>query len=139
MFESIKHWFESLEEDSKLFEHREDEMLHSALASVLFHIVNSDGYVDSAERHEFERILKTEFDLDQVQAKHLFQAAQASTADVHDDLHTINHYLKQNPNIRLHFMEMLMRLIDIHGIEKGELDVFYEAVHEIFPEVKSRQ
>ena len=139
MFESIKHWFESLEENSKLFEHREDEMLHSALASVLFHIVNADGYVDSAERHEFDRILSSEFNLDQEQVSHLYRAAEASTADIHGDLLTINHYLKQNPNIRLHFMEMLVRLIDIHGIEEGEMDLFYEAVHEIFPEVKSRQ
>ena len=138
MFESIKHWFESLEENSKLFEHRDDEMLHSALASVLFHIVNADGYVDSAERHELDRILSSEFNLDQVQVRYLYQAAVASTSDIHSDLHTINHYLKQNPGIRLRFMELLMRLIDIHGIDKGELDLFYEAVHEIFPEVKTQ-
>jgi hypothetical protein len=35
MFDSLKHWFDSLKEESKLFEHREDEILHSALASVL--------------------------------------------------------------------------------------------------------
>jgi hypothetical protein len=25
MFDSLKHWFDSLKEESKLFEHREDE------------------------------------------------------------------------------------------------------------------
>ena len=50
--------------------------------------------------------------------------------------HFINFYLKHNPNVRLRFMQMLLRLIDIHGAKKGELDMFHEAVHEIFPEVK---
>lgn len=138
MFESLKHWFESLEQDSKLFEHRDDELLHGALASVLYHILSADQQVDSAEKREFSRILKAEFDLDQAQVDHLYQAARASNSDIHADLHTINFFLKHNANIRMRFMQMLLRLIDIHGARPGELDLFYEAVHEIFPEVKDR-
>jgi uncharacterized tellurite resistance protein B-like protein len=49
MFDSLKHWFDSLKEESKLFEHREDEILHSALASVLYHVISADQHVDSKE------------------------------------------------------------------------------------------
>ena len=136
MFESIKHWFESLEEDSKLFEHRDDELLHSALASVLYHIIDADQHVDRSEKQEFGRILKTELDLDQVQVDHLYQAARASTADIHGDLHIIDSFLKHSPNLRMRFLQLLLRLADIHGAHEGELDLFYQAVHEIFPEVK---
>ena len=136
MFESIKHWFESLEEDGKLFEHRDDELLHSALASVLYHIIDADQHVDRSEKQEFSRILKTELDLDQVQVDHLYQAARASTADIHGDLHIIDSFLKHSPNLRMRFLQLLLRLADIHGAHEGELDLFYQAVHEIFPEVK---
>ena len=136
MFESLKHWFESLEQDSKLFEHRDDALLHVALASVLYHIISADKQADSSERHQFERFLKFEFDLDSEQVEHLYQAARASTVDVRSDLHTINLYLKPNPSMRLRFMQMLLNLIDIHGVKNDELALFYEALHEIFPEVK---
>ena len=136
MFESLKHWFDSLKEESRLFDHADDEMLHTSLASVLYHIIAADDHVDSKEKHEFDRILKQEFDLDQNQIDHLYQAARGSTADLHGDLHTINFYLKKNPAVRLHFMEKLMQIVDVHGTHQGELDVFYEALHEVFPEVK---
>ncbi|MDH3219609.1 MAG: TerB family tellurite resistance protein [Gammaproteobacteria bacterium] len=137
MFESLKHWFESLEEESKLFEHRDDEILHVALASVLYHVISADQHVDTRERHEFDRILKQEFDLDGAQLDHLYQAARRSTADVQGDLHTINFYLKRNPAVRMTFMRKLLQLIDVHGAHKGELDVFFEALHEVFPEVRN--
>jgi len=136
MFDSLKHWFESLKDESRLFEHPEDEILHSALASVLYHVINADQHVDSKEKHEFTRILKQEFDLDDDQVEHLYQAAKGSTADVKGDLHTINFYLKHNPVMRMSFMRKLLQLVDVHGAHKGELDLFFEALHEIFPEVK---
>ena len=136
MFESVKHWFDSLKEESKLFDHRDDEILHSALASVLYHVINSDQHVDAREKHEFDRILKQEFDLNQEQVDHLYQAAKGSTADVHGDLHTINFYLKRNPTMRMTFMRKLLQLIDIHGTHGEELAFFFEALHEVFPEVK---
>ena len=136
MFESIKHWFDNLKEESRLFEHHEDEILHSALASVLYHIIAADQHVDSREKHEFDRILKQEFDLNDEQVDHLYQAAKGSTADVHGDLHTINFYLKHKPGVRMNFMRKLLQLVDVHGAHEGELDVFFEALHEVFPEVR---
>ncbi len=139
MFESLKHWFDSLEEESKLFEHREDEILHSALASVLYHVISADKRVDRREKHEFDRILKQEFDLDDEQVDHLYQAAKGSTEDVHGDLHTINFYLKRNPVVRMTFMRKLLQLIDVHGVQGEDLELFFEALHEVFPEVKEIQ
>ena len=136
MFESLKHWFDSLKEESKLFEHREDEILHSALASVLYHVISADQHVDSKEKNEFNRILKQEFDLSDEQVNHLYQAAKGSTADVHGDLHTINFYLKHNPAVRMTFMRRLLQLVDVHGTHEEQLDLFFEALHEVFPEVK---
>lgn len=136
MFESLTHWFDSLKDQSKLFEHPEDEVLHSSLASVLYHVISADKHVDTREKHEFARILKQEFDLDDDQVAHLYAAAKSSSADVHGDLHTLNFYLKHNPAVRMTFMRKLLQLIDIHGAHKEELDLFYEALHEVFPEVR---
>ena len=136
MFESLTHWFDSLKNEGKLFEHPDDEILHSSLASVLYHVISADQHVDAKEKHEFARILKQEFDLDDVQVKHLYAAAKSSSADIHGDLHTLNFYLKRNPAVRMVFMLKLLQLIDIHGTAKEELDLFYETLHEVFPEVK---
>jgi len=136
MFDSIKHWFDSLKEESLLFEHANDEILHSALASVLYHLISADEHLDSRKKHEFDRILKREFDLDDPQVEHLYRAAKASAADVQGDLHTIHFYLKRNPAVRMTFMRELLKLIDIDGVYPQELDVFFGALHEVFPEVK---
>lgn len=136
MFDSIKHWFESLNEESKLFQHRDDEILHSALASVLYHVISADQHIDAREKHEFERMLKQEFDLNDEQVDHLYRAAKGSSQDVRGDLHTINFYLKRNPTMRMSFMRKLLQLIDVHGAHGEELALFYEALHEVFPEVR---
>ena len=136
MFESLTHWFDTLKNESKLFDHPEDEILHSALASVLYHVINVDKHADAKEKREFGRILKQELDLNDEQVNHLYLAAKGSTADVHGDLHTINFYLKKNPAVRMTFMRKLLQLVDVHGVHKGELDLFYETLHEVFPEVK---
>jgi uncharacterized tellurite resistance protein B-like protein len=136
MFESLTHWFESLKEESKLFDHADDEILHSALASVLYHVISADQHVDAKEKHEFDRILKQEFDLNDEQVDHLYRAAKGSTADVHGDLHTLNFYLKHNPAVRLTFMRKMLQLVDVHGARKEKLDLFYETLHEVFPEVR---
>ncbi|MCP4878063.1 MAG: hypothetical protein GY896_21625 [Gammaproteobacteria bacterium] len=136
MFKSLNHWFDTLKDESRLFEHPEDEMLHSALASVLYHVMNADQRVDAREKREFDRILKQEFDLDQDQVDHLYLAAKGSTADAPDDLHTINFYLKRNPAARMLFMRKLLQLVDIHGAHRRELDLFYETLHEVFPEIR---
>jgi uncharacterized tellurite resistance protein B-like protein len=136
MFDSIKHWFDSLGRQSRLFEHSDDEILHSALASVLYHVLRADQHLGVREKHEFQRILKQEFELDDDQVEHLYLAARGSSADLHSDLHTINFYLKQNPAVRMTFMRKLLQLIDVDGVDARELDIFYQTLHEVFPEVK---
>ena len=138
MFDSLKHWFDSLRDESKLFDHPDNELLHVALASVLYHIIAAGQSAGTRERREFDRILMQEFELDRPQVDHLFAAARASTADLRDDLHTIDFFLKVNPQVRLRFLQSLLRLIDLHGVERAELDVFYAVLHEIFPETRSR-
>jgi uncharacterized tellurite resistance protein B-like protein len=136
MFESLSHWLDTLNQESKLFEHSEDEILHSALASVLYHFISADQRVDAREKHEFERLLRQEFDLDDEQIEHLYQAAKASNADLKGDLHTLNIYLKRNPSVRMTFMRKLLQLIDIDGTRREELDLFFDTLHEVFPEIK---
>lgn len=136
MFESLKHWFESIEEDSKLFEHADDEVLHSALASLLYHFVSLEDRHGGREKHEFDRIMKEEFELDQAQVDHLYQAAKTATRDPHDDLLIIDAHLKDNPAVRMRFMEELLHLINIHGAHSEELKLFQQTLHDVFPEVK---
>ena len=135
MFDSIKHWFDSLGQQGRLFEHSDDELLHSALASVLYHVISAD-HIDARKQHEFQRILQQEFELDDDQVAHLYHAARASAADVHGDLHTLNFYLKSDPVMRMTFMRKLLQLVDVEGVHARELELFYEALHEVFPEVK---
>jgi uncharacterized tellurite resistance protein B-like protein len=136
MFDSLKHWFESIKEGSKLFDDPDDEMLHSALASVLYHVISADAHVIGKEKNKFEAILKKEFELNDEQIEHLYQAAKTSASDIHSDLHTINLHLKQTPLVRMNFMQQIVQLADANGLKKENLDVFYETLHEIFPEVK---
>ena len=34
------------------------------------------------------------------------------------------------------FMHKLLQLVDVHGAHEGELQIFFDALHEVFPEVK---
>ena len=136
MFESLRHWIESIKDESKLFRNADDEVLHSALASLLYHFISLEERHTGRERHEFDRLLKQEFDLNQEQADHLYQAAKTATRDLHGDLLTIESHLKDNPVARMHFMQKLLQLIDIHGAHSAELDLFYETLHEVFPKLK---
>jgi len=136
MFDSIKHWFETLEQQGRLFNHPEDHGLQAALAAVLYHAISADQHPDARKKHEFVRLLKQDLDLDDERAGQLYQAARASSGDLHGDLHTVNFYLRKNPVVRANFMRQLIRLIDVEGVYPGELDVFFAALHEVFPEVK---
>ena len=136
MFQSLTHWFESLAEESKLFTNNNDETLHSALASVLYHIISADKNVEVREKHQFCAILKQEFDLSDEQVDHLYRAAKSSSSDPQQDLHTVNKFLKQKPAVRLNFMRKLIRLVDIGGTHDSELALFYQTLHEVFPEIK---
>jgi len=136
MFDSIKHWFDALEQQGRLFEHPENRGLQAALASVLYHAVSADQHRGARRKHEFKRLLKQELQLDDDTAEHLYQAARSSSGDLHADLHTVNFYLKPKPLVRLEFMRRLLQLIDVEGADARELEVFFEALHEVFPEVK---
>ena len=136
MFESLRHWLESIRDESKLFEHTEDEVLHSALASLLYHFIALDARHGGREKHEFDRIMKQQFELSQEQVDHLYRAAKASSADPHEDLRIIDGHLKDNPTVRLHFMQKLLELVDVHGAQSEELKLFHETLREVFPEVK---
>lgn len=137
MFESIRHWMDSLTEESRLFRHADDELVHSALASLLFHFIAVDERHDGREKREFERILQQEFALAREQTDHLYQAARAASNDFQDDLRTLNEYLKDNPAARLMFMQKLLKLMSIHGTQSEELDLFYATLREIFPEIRN--
>jgi len=128
--------FKSLQEESKLFDHPEDEAIHLALAAVLYHIISADNPESSKELQRFSLILQQEFDLDEKQVDHLYQSVKTSTSDMSTDLETINHYLKSNPMIRMNFMDKLNQLVGIDGVLDVELDIFNEALHVIFPEIK---
>ena len=136
MFATIKHWFDSLEQQGHLFEHPEDHGLQAALASVLYHVINADHHLDARKKHEFARLLKQELQLDDARVDDLYRSARASSGDLHADLHTVNFYLKRKPLVRLEFMRRLLQLIDVEGTYPEELDIFYAALHEVFPEVK---
>lgn len=136
MFDSIKHWFDSLEQQGHLFDHPGEHGLQAALASVLYHVISADQHPDARQKREFARILKQELQLGDAEVEQLYAAARASSGDLHADLHTVNFYLKRKPLVRLEFMRRLMQLIDVEGTYPQELDIFFEALHEIFPEVK---
>lgn len=136
MFESLRQWIESIKDEGKLFRNAEDEKLHSALASLLYHFISAEQRHSGKEKHEFDRIMKQELDLDQQQVDHLYQAAKAATGDLHEDLRTIDSHLKENPPARMRFMQLLLQLIDVHGVHSPELDLFFETLHEIFPDLK---
>ena len=136
MFESLKHWFDSLEKESKLFNHPEDEAIHIALASLLHHIISADNLESEKEKHKFSSILKEEFDLNDDQINHLYEHTKATSNDLKSDLQTIDEHLKSNPALRMRFMEKLNQLIDIDKVKESELDMFYETMHVIFPDIK---
>ena len=136
MFESLRNWIESIRDESKLFRHGEDEVLHSALASLLYHFISLEERHGGREKREFDRLMKQEFELNQEQVDHLYQAAKAATGDLHSDMQTISSALKANPMARMLFMQKLLQLIDIHGVHSAELNLFYETLHEVFPDLK---
>ena len=136
MFESLKHWFDSLENESKLFNHPDDEALHIALASLLHHIISADKLESEKEKHKFSAILKEEFDLNDDQIRHLYAHTKTTSTDLKSDLQTIKEHLKDNPALRMRFMEKINQLIDIDKVQETELDMFYETMHVIFPDIK---
>ncbi len=135
MFNSLKHWLATLDDESQLFEHADSEVIHVALASVLYHIIRADKVEDSREVHQFELIMQNEFSLSDQQIKSLFTHVKNLKSDLKSDLLTVNEYLKNNPNLRMTFMSKLNQLIDVDGVDNEEIDIFYQAMKVIFPDV----
>jgi len=136
MFDSLKEWIESIDEESRLFRNADDEVLHTALAALIYHFVMLDDRHGGREKREFERLMKRELGLDEQQVDHLWRCASSAAGDLHGDLQTIHAHLKENPTARMNFMQLLLEIINIHGVRPAELDLFFEALHEIFPEAR---
>lgn len=136
MFESLKHWLEEGHEQSRLFEHADDELLHVALASLLYRVISSDTVETPAEKREFSQILKHEFDLSDAQVAALHERVQSISCSLEDDLATIASHLKDKPTVRLNFMKMLSQMIALSGVNEREMQLFYEAQQTLFPEIQ---
>ncbi len=135
MFESLKTWLDSLEKESKLFNHADEESIHIALASLLYHIINSDNLPSEREKHKFSQILREEFGLADSQVSSLYHSVKNLKTDIHTDLKTIEEHLKDKPYLRMIFMQKLIQLISIDGVTSKEMDIFYDAMKVVFPEL----
>jgi uncharacterized tellurite resistance protein B-like protein len=133
MFESVKAWLHA--EHPHSFDNHDDNRLHVALASLLFHIMDADHRRTAKEKHLFMQILCEEFDLSQGQAEELYERAKTLESDLATDLETVEHFLKESPTVRMAFMEKLNHLITIDGVKQEELTVFYQAMAKIFPDI----
>ena len=136
MFASLKEWIESIDEESRFFRDADDELLHTALAALIYHLVMLDERHSGRERREFEQLMKRELGLDAEQVDHLWRAASSAAGSLHSDLRTIHAHLKDSPTARMNFMQTLLQIINIHGVRQAELQLFFEALHEIFPEAR---
>jgi uncharacterized tellurite resistance protein B-like protein len=136
MFASLKEWIESIDDESRLFRDADDEVLHTALAALIYHFVMLDDRHSGREKREFERLMKRELDLEDEQVEHLWSAASSAAGDLQSDLQTIHAHLKENPAARMNFMQRLLEIINIHGVRPAELELFFDALHEIFPEAR---
>lgn len=136
MFETIKHWLEDSHNQAKLFEHEDEELLHVALASLLYRMMMANNDESHHEIHEFSRILKHEFDLSNSQIEALHARVKTISCPLDHDLETIADYLKNKPMVKLNFMDMLNRMMSIDGFDPQAMDIFYRTQHVLFPEIK---
>lgn len=136
MFETIKHWLEDSHNHSKLFDHEDEELLHVALASLLYRMMTADDNETFQEKHEFARILKHEFDLTNSQIEALHTRVKSISCPLDHDLETIAEYLKNKPMVKLNFMDMLNRMMSIDGFDPRAMDIFNCAQRVLFPEFK---
>lgn len=135
MFTSLKHWLATLDKESQLFVHADSEVIHVALASLLYHIISADNVENSREKNEFRLIMANEFKLSEQQIMALYRYVKTLKSDLTSDLLTVNDYLKDNPNLRMTFMRKLNQLIGVDGVDNEELNIFYEAMKVVFPDV----
>ena len=139
MFNSLKHWLATLDKESQLFENADSEAIHIALASLLYHIIKADNVENHLEIEQFKIIMGDEFSLSNKQVMLLYTEAKNLKSDLNSDLLTVNDYLKENPNLRLSFMSKLNQLIGIDGVSNSEINIFYQAMHALFPELITKQ
>ncbi len=135
MFDSFNRWFKSLDSNACQFDHAEDESIHVALASLLYHIISADDLPSDKEKHQFSSILRDEFSLTNEQVMTLYSFVKTLKTDIRSDLNTVNLYLKENPHLRMDFMDKLNRLIAVDGVKSRELEIFYDAINVIFPDL----
>lgn len=137
MFDSLKHWFENLPHAEHLFEHPEAEKIHVALASVLYHVIAADKLESRNEKKKFKEFLANEFDMNSEQISTLHDNVKTFKSDLKTDLKTIEEYLKEDPALRMNFMEKLNQLICVDGAKSNEIEIFYEAMKVIFPDIEN--
>jgi uncharacterized tellurite resistance protein B-like protein len=135
MFESLKHWLNNLDKEISLFEHSESEVLHVAIASLLYHIISADGQERTCEKKMFSTIMAKEFLLSEKQITQLYDYVKTLNSELTSDLNTVNAYLKANPNLRMAFMKKLNQLICVDEVENEELTIFYQTMKTVFPDV----
>jgi uncharacterized tellurite resistance protein B-like protein len=135
MFNSLKHWLATLDNKSQLFEHIESEVIHVALASLLYHIIKADSVENHLEIAQFKIIMANEFALSEEQVMLLYVHVKNLKSDLKSDLLTVNNYLKQNPNLRMFFMSKLNQLIGVDGVDNEEITIFYQAMKVVFPDI----
>ncbi len=135
MFESLKHWFSTGSQSGDLFDHKDDEAVHSALASLLYHVIQADHQQSTGEKHKFAEIMRDVFNLSPEQIHHLWLQAESLNSTLDEDLSIINEHLKHNSMQRLQFMDKLNQLICVDGVNVSELEIFHRARNAIFPEI----
>lgn len=137
MFDSFKAWLKDLKTEGHVFNYSDDDAIHIALASLLYHIVTADGVESAKEQQKFCEIMQSEFDLDKLQVGILYRYAKEKNIDFDSDLQVINQYLKDQPVLRMQFMEKLNQLVISDGLQNSELALFNKIMKVIFPEINS--
>jgi len=135
MFNSFKAWLKNLKTEGHVFKNSEDDAIHIALASLLCHIVTADSVESAKEKEKFCEIMQSEFNLDKVQVGILYAYAKEKNTNLESDLQVINQYLKDQPVLRMQFMDKLNRLIISDGLKNQELEMFNKVTKVIFPEI----
>lgn len=126
-----------MDEHSELFDHTDEEAVHIALASLLYHIVSADKLESDKEKHLFSDILKEEFNLTSQQVIMLYDYARTLKTDFHEDLKTISEHLMKKPQLRMSFMEKLIHLMSLDGVSEKELVIFNDTIKVVFPELNN--
>jgi uncharacterized tellurite resistance protein B-like protein len=124
-------------QSTNLFDHSDDQEVHVALASLLYHVISADHTESKKEKHEFASILKDQFELNEQQIAELYYHVKKVSTTVSEDLKVIDQHLKRNPHLRFIFMKKLNHLIAVSGLKGNEMDIFYLAQKTLFPEIDS--